>query len=298
MICELVGEARDASIERATALSFFPRETDSRRPLDLALSLVRRAEMAPSQAREPAYREAIGSLDTVPAKSGNSRARRATIDAHLALGVAQMQAGLLSSAETEFGAAAGVTEQLLTRDPDDLVERRQLAVALRRSALIAAARSRMTESDALRERATQMLRTTMAASASYPVSAEAGSSCSGAAERVSMGDFPSPLRHGDLLIGNRSGAGGPGKLLVFSPGSRELSVLATGGYLSDLVDVAVSSATELYLVDRGVAGAGGIVRLRYEAGHWLQWPVTCGGSASPSDGRCVSREPTGRGGRG
>jgi serine/threonine protein kinase len=277
MICELVGEARDASVERATALSLFPRETDSKRPLDFALSLVRRAEMAPSQARDLAYREAIGSLDAVLAKSGNSRARRATIDAHLALGLSEMQAGLLSGAETEFAAAVGVTEQLLARDPDDLVERRQLAVALRRSALVPAAQGRMAESDALREQATQTLRTTMAASAPDLVGAEAGSSCADAAERVSTGDFPSPLRRGDLLIGNRSGAGGPGKLLVFSPGSRELSVLATGGYLSDLVDVAVSSATELYLVDRGVAGAGGIVRLRYEAGHWLQWPVTCGG---------------------
>jgi hypothetical protein len=105
----------------------------------------------------------------------------------------------------------------------------------------------------------------------------ADSSCPETIEQISEGQFPKPLAHGDILIGNAASGGIPGKLLVFSPIARELSVLAERGYLPDMVDVAYASRTEIYVVDRGPADPGRIVRLRYQAGQWLQKPVSCGG---------------------
>jgi len=107
--------------------------------------------------------------------------------------------------------------------------------------------------------------------------AAANPSCPETVERFSKGQSPMPLGHGDLLIANGRAGSVPGKLLVFSPAARELSVLAEGGYLSDMTDVAYASRTEVYVVDRSLAGSGGIVRLRYQAGRWLQKPITCGG---------------------
>src|SRR6202012_4756560 len=101
-------------------------------------------------------------------------------------------------------------------------------LTLRRRSMIEAVRGRVAESDALREEAASELRSALPAQNSPPADAAGGSSCPNSAEKPGAGDFTTQLRHGDLLIGNGGSAGVPGKLLVFSPHSRELGVLAAG----------------------------------------------------------------------
>jgi non-specific serine/threonine protein kinase/serine/threonine-protein kinase len=274
---EVLGGAQAAEIEFAAALRLFSRAADLNRAPASAFDLFRRASVTPRWARATAYAEAIAALDHLSAGPGNSRMSRVAVDAHLSLGLAEMQANRLSDASREFATAENLVGQILERDPDDLAERRNLAVALRRRALIAAMNGQLSVSSALRVRAAQELRSTLTPGTYTDPRTEANSSCPDTRESLSDGDFPMPLRRGDLLIGNRSIPGTPGTLMVFSPGSRERSVLAAGGYLSDMVDAVSESRTELYVVDRSLAGTGGIVRLRYDGRHWLQKPITCSG---------------------
>jgi len=278
MICELLGRAEDARVQYREALRLLPAEMDSKPPPDSALILLRRAEMEPPEVRGGSYGKVLLSLDRLMhTDAPNVHAYRAAIEAHLSLGATELQPEYLASAGTEFASAAALAKQILAQDSGDIQARRELAVALRRSALIPAIEGRLAESDGLREQATEMLRSTIATPASNRWEEAADSSCPEMIEQFSKGQSPKPLGHGDLLIGNAPAGGIPGKLLVFSPAARELSVLAEGGYLSDMVDVVYASRTELYVVDRGLAGSGGIVRLRYQAGRWLQKPITCGG---------------------
>jgi hypothetical protein len=275
MICELLGCAGDARFQYGEGLLLTPPETESKHSLDFALTL-ERARMEPPEVRGASYAEVIKFLDPPKqAESPKIRTYLAAIEAHLSMGAAELQPEHLTSAEMHFASAAELAGQIVARDPGDLQARRELALALRRSALIPEMKGRIAESDALRASATEMLRSSMASPTGQETAAE--SSCPGMNEQVSKGQFPQPMGHGDLLIANGLSSGIPGTLLVFSPGARELSVLAEGGYLSDITDVAYASRTELYVVDRGLAGSGGIVRLKYQAGHWLQKPVTCGG---------------------
>jgi tetratricopeptide (TPR) repeat protein len=234
--------------------------------------------MEPPEVRGASYENALESLDQLlQTNNPNIRTYNAAIEAHLSLGVTELQLAHVLGAERDFASAAALAKQILTQDPEDFQERRELAVALRRAALIPAIEGRIAKSNVLREQATEVLRSTIRVPESNGWDEAANSSCSETIERFSEGQSPMPLGHGDLLIGNGSAGGNPGKLLVFSPAARELSVLAEGGYLADMVDVAYASRTELYVVDRSLAGSGGIVRLRYQAGRWLQKPITCGG---------------------
>jgi serine/threonine protein kinase len=278
MICELLGDAEDARAQYREALSLFPREMESKQPLDSALNLIRRAGMESPEAKGATYVEALGSLDQLLRTSAwNIRMWHAAIEARLSLGSAELQPARMPDAEREFAGAAELAGEVLARDSEDLQARRELAVALRRRALIPAMDRKPTRSNALRGQATEALRLTMSIPAAARLGEQAAPSCTESVERVSEGSSPAALRAGDLLIANGRTGGVPGTLLAFSPGSLEMSVLAAGGYLSGMVDVAFASRTEIYVVDRSLAGAGGIVRLRHDAGRWLQQPVTCGG---------------------
>jgi serine/threonine protein kinase len=278
MLCELLGSAEDARAQYRAALRLFPAEITSEQPLDSGLILLRRAWMEPPEVRGATYEKALESLDrSLRTDNQNSRIYSAVIEAHLSLGATELQPLHLSSAEKDFASAAALARQILTQDPEDLQERRALAVALRRSALIPAIEGRIANSNVLRAQATEVLRSTMGIPVSKQWDVAANPSCSETVERFSEGQSPMPLGHGDLLIANGRAGNIPGKLLVFSPSARELSVLAEGGYLSDMVDVAYASRTEIYVVDRSLSGTGGVVRLRYQGGRWLQKPITCGG---------------------
>jgi hypothetical protein len=136
------------------------------------------------------------------------------------------------------------------------------------------------ESDRLRREATAELRkSAFQLPAPTRQEEQAVPACPSMDEQFSEGTSLTPLKPGDLLIANRSSGSGAGTLLAFSPESHEMSVLATGRYLSDMADVAFSSRTELYVAGRSLNGSGGIVRLRYDArdGRWLEKPITCGG---------------------
>lgn len=281
MICELLGAAGDAHKHYREALRLFPRAMESRKSIDSALNLVRRGGMEPPEFKEATYVEALGSLDQLLHISPLSiRAWQAAIEAHLSLGLAELQPGRMLDAEREFASAAKLAEQGLARDSEDLQARSELAVALRRRALTAARQGEPARSIVLRDQAVEALRSTMSLPEAARLDQQADPSCPESAERFIEGAPPAPLRPGDLLVANRRSGGSPGKLLVFSPASLEMSVLAVGGYLSDIVDVAVASRTEIYVVDRSLSGSGGIVRLRYHAGRWLQKPITCGGLQS------------------
>ena len=278
MICELLGRDEDARGQYREALRLLPSEVQPQRPLDSALTLIERAGMEPPEARAVGYGKALASLDPlIRTDTPNIPAYRAAIEAHLWQGATELRPGQLASAESDFDAAAKLANLILKPDPGDMAARAELAVALRRIALVSAMEGRVTESDERRGKATEALRLTLAAPASNTGGEAAGSSCPETVEQISKGESPNPLGHGDLLIGNAAAGPIPGKLLVFSPAARVLNVLAEGGYLSDMVDVAYASRTEVYVVDRALAGTGGIVRLRYQAGRWLQKPVTCGG---------------------
>src|ERR1035441_7047402 len=60
------------------------------------------------------------------------------------------------------------------------------------------------------------------------IEGQAGTACPSMDEQFSEGTSLTPLKAGDLLIANRSSGSGAGTLLVFSPESHEMSVLATG----------------------------------------------------------------------
>ena len=192
------------------------------------------------------------------------------------MGLEEVRFGRLSNAESEFTRAAAVAQQILLKDADNLPHRRKLALSLRRRAMVAGMRGLSAKSDRLRQAAAEVLRSTVPQWAVGRPGAQAVSSCPATTERLSAGYFPRVLQSGDLLIGNRELNGIPGQLLVFLPSSREVKVLSAGGYLSDVVDIVSVSQAELYVVD-GHFGGGGVVRIRYDAGRWLQKPVTCGG---------------------
>jgi tetratricopeptide (TPR) repeat protein len=206
----------------------------------------------------------------------NVQTDHAAIEAHLSLGAVQLRAGDPANAEREFVGAAALAKQALDQDPEELQDRRELAVALRRLALIPALRGQLAQSDALRREAAETLRPPRGTLEREPAERPADSACPETIERFSDTQFPTGLGRGDLVIGNGR-ASAPGQLLVFSPEKRELSVLAEGAYLADIADVAYASRTELYVVDRALAGQGGVVRLQFKAGRWRQKPVTCSG---------------------
>jgi serine/threonine protein kinase len=278
MICELLGDAEDARTHYREALRLFPQEMESKQPLDSALNLIRRGEMEPPEVRGATYAEALRSLDQLlAANTGNIRAWHAAIETHLSLGLAKLQFGRLLDAEREFGSAEELAERILARDSEDVQVRKELAIALGRRALILAREGDAAGSNALRDQATSALKSTTNMLEDGPPDAPVDSSCRDYVERFVEGAPPAPLRPADLLIANRRAGGVQGTLLLFSPSSLEMSVLATGGYVSDIVDVAFASRTEIYVVDLSFAGSGDIVRLRYDAGRWLQRPITCGG---------------------
>ena len=278
MIYELLGDAGDSSAQYREALRLLPPEKEAKRPLDSALGLVLRAGMEPPAVGVVTYSEAVAALDRL-ARTGNRNIRiwRAVTGARLSLGLADLQLARMPDAEREFSSAAELAEEAIARDPENLQARRELAIALHRRALIAAKDGAAAESNALRSQATEALRLTMSIPPAGMPDEWADPACTESVERVSEGSSPSRLRAGDLLIANRKAGAVPGKLLAFSQGSLEMNVLASGGYLTDMVDVALASRTEIYVVDRSFSGSGGIVRLRHDAGRWLQKPVTCGG---------------------
>jgi serine/threonine protein kinase len=280
LVFQLMGGAEEARTRYREGLALLPREKDLKPPLDAALNLLVRGGMEPPEEQAATYSQAVESLDgLLPANTRNIRIWHAAIDAHLSLGLANLQFSR-RSAESEFARAAGLAKLIVSRDPEDSQERGELAVALRRSALISAMEGKLNESDRLRGQATEELRRiTIEAPASTRQEDRAGPSCPSMDEQFSEGNSLMALQAGDLLIGNRSSSGVPGALLVFSPGSHEMSVLSTGRYLSDMVDVASGSRTELYVAGRSRTGSGTIVRLRYDArdGRWLEKPITCGG---------------------
>ena len=280
MVYQLMGGAEAARTQYREGLALMARVKDLKPPPDAALRLLWRAGMEPPQVQVAQYAQAVGSLDgLLPANTRNIRVWRAAIEAHLSLGLSELQAARRSAAG-DFASAAALARQMVTRDPDDTQRHADLAIALRRSALVPAMEGRIDESNRLRGEATGELRKS-ASPVPVPTQQEtqAGPACSSMDEQFTEGTALAPLKAGDLLIANRNSGSGAGTLLVFSPESHEMSVLATGRYLSDMADVAFSSRTELYVTGRSLAGSGGIVRLRYDArdGRWLEKPITCGG---------------------
>src|ERR1035441_179029 len=100
----------------------------------------------------------------------------------------------------------------VTRDPDDTQRRADLAIALRRSALVPAMEGRIEESNRLRGEATAELR-----KSAFQVPApgrqeeQAGPACPSMDEQFSEGTSLTPLKAGDLLIANRSSGRGERK---------------------------------------------------------------------------------------
>ena len=280
LVYELMGGTEAAQTQYREGLALLAGAVDLKQPLDDALTLLLRAGMEPPEVQAATYAQAVGSLDgLLPDNTRNIRLWRAAIDAHLSLGLAELQTARRSAA-ADFASAAGLARQMVTRDPDDTQRRSDLAIALRRSALVPAMEGKIDESNRLRGEATAELR-----KSAFQVPApatqveQAVPACPSVDEQFSEGTSLTPLKAGDLLIANRSSGSGAGTLLVFSPESHEMSVLATGRYLSDMADVAFSSRTELYVAGRSLTGSAGIVRLRYDArdGRWLEKPITCGG---------------------
>ena len=284
LVCELTGGAAAAQNHYREGLALLALEKTYKSPLDAALALLLRAGMEPPEIQGATYGRAVGRLDgTLMADARDIRLWHAAIEAHIAQASAELRTARRSAAR-EFASAAGLARQVVARDPEDIQPRRDLAIALRRSALIPAMDGKMDESNRLRAEATGELRkSALPVPAATMREAQAGPGClSGYPsidEQFAEGTSLTPLQAGDLLIANRSSGNGVGTLLVLSPASREMSVLATGRYLSDMADVALSSRTELYVAGRSLTGAGGIVRLRYDArvGRWLEKPIACGG---------------------
>ena len=280
LVYELMGGTEAAQTQYREGLALLAGAVDLKQPLDDALTLLLRAGMEPPEVQAATYAQAVGSLDGwLPDNTRNIRLWRAAIDAHLSLGLSELQTARRSAA-ADFASAAGLARQMVTRDTDDTQRRSDLAIALRRSALVPAMEGKIDESNRLRGEATAELR-----KSAFQVPApatqveQAVPACPSMDEQFSEGTSLTPLKAGDLLIANRSSGSGAGTLLVFSPESHEMSVLATGRYLSDMADVAFSSRTELYVAGRSLTGSAGIVRLRYDArdGRWLEKPITCGG---------------------
>ena len=279
MVYQLMGGAEAARTQYREGLALLAAEKDLK-PMDAALTLLWRADMESPELQTAMYSQAVGSLDGLLADNArNISVWRAAIEAHLSLGLSELQAARRGAAG-DLASAAGLARQMVTRDPDDTQRRADLAIALRRSALAPAVEGRIDDSNRLRGEATGELRkSAFQAPAPARQEEQAVPACPSMDEQFSEGTSLTPLKAGDLLIANRSSGSGAGTLLVFSPESHEMSVLATGRYLSDMTDVAFSSRTELYVAGRSLTGSGGIVRLRYDArdGRWLEKPITCGG---------------------
>jgi tetratricopeptide (TPR) repeat protein len=275
ILCELLGDTEDARTHYREALRLFSPGTETKRPLDSAFNLIWRAGMKPPDTRAATYLEGLKSLDGLPGtNTPGSPAWHGAIEAYLALGLAELQPGQLPEAEKHFVTAAGLAQQGLDQDSEDVQARGELAVALRRHALVQVIEGKLAVSDALRDRATEVLTSAMSLPEPGSPDPQANSPCPESTERLIEGSPPAALRPGDLLIANRKASGLPGTILAFSPASLEMSVLAIGGYLSDIVDVVSASRTEIYALDRSFSH---VVRLRYQAGRWLQKPVACGG---------------------
>jgi tetratricopeptide (TPR) repeat protein/tRNA A-37 threonylcarbamoyl transferase component Bud32 len=277
-VYELLGDAGDADAHYRQARRLLPPRLDANTPVDSALGLALRAAIERPPVAAATYADALAALDRIP-PSGlpDVRTWHAAIEAHLSLGLAELRFAHMPEAERQFSIAAELAEQAAARDPENLQALRELAIALHRRALVLATGGLSAASNALRRQATENLRMTAIAAAPAMIEESADPSCAESVERVGDGSSPSPLRAGDLLVANGKAGGLPGKLLVFSPQSLKMAALASGGYLTDMADVAVASRGEIYVVDRALSGSGGIVRLRHDAGRWLQKPVTCGG---------------------
>ena len=284
LVCQFTGGGAAAQNHYREGLAWLALEKRAKPPLDAALTLLSRAGMEPPEIQGATYGRAVGWLDgMLTANARDIRPWHAAIEAHLSQASAELQTARRSAAR-EFASAAGLARQVVARDPEDIQPRRDLAIALRRSALIPAMDGKMDESNRLRAEATGELRmAALPVPAATAREAQTGSGvpsgCPSIDEQFAEGTSLTPLQAEDLLIANRSSGGGVGTLLVFSPVSREMSVLSRGRYLSDMADVAFGSRTELYVAGRSLTGAGGIVRLRYDAraGRWLEKPIACGG---------------------
>jgi serine/threonine protein kinase/tetratricopeptide (TPR) repeat protein len=275
---ELLGDAEDARAHYREARSLFPADAESKRPLDSAKDLIQRGVVELPGLREARYAEALQLLgpllETVPR---NVSAWHAAIEAHLSMGASELQPDRLLAAERQFERAADLAEQLVTSDSDDLQARKELSVALRRSALIMAMEGKTAGSNALRDQATKALTSTMSTLAAPTPTERVDPSSPESIERSVDGAPAAPLRTGDLVIANRRTGGIRGTVLVYSPTSLEMSILSVGGDASDIADLAFASRTEFYAVDLSLARGGAIVRLRHHQGRWLQKSVTRGG---------------------
>lgn len=288
-LCELLGEPGAASAEYREGLGILPPETEPNPPVSSAFALLVRVGMEPPDASEATYSRVMDLLDQAwGVNDRDIRLWHAAIAAHLSWGLTELRSGRASDADSEFNKAERLAGWALEWDAEDLSAQRELAVARRRRALIPAGESRLAEADALRRGAADALgREDTASDAAAPPrpapprSAElyedGGRFCADATERLSAGQSPAPLKAGDLLIANQGPRDTPAAVYAFSPASLEMSVVARGGYLADLVDVASGSPKEFYVLSRNPAGPESIVRLRFEAGRWLQKPISCGG---------------------
>lgn len=272
-----LGGDEEARQQSEIARRLLPLETESPNPAESAMRLLFRGAVQPPQTRLATFATAGNLIDKAwHAARPDIRTWNTAIETHLAYGAAELQAGNSRAADQEFAAAQDLANQLLARDPENIQARKQLAVALRRKAWVAAAETRWSESDALRSQAAETLGVAIAGAAA-PAVDNLDHACPNAAERVSERQVPSALKPGDLLIANRGAGAGAARVLLFSPVSHQMSVLTEGGYLSDIVDVADRSRTEFYVLDRGLDGSGAVVRLRFHEGHWRQKAVSCGG---------------------
>ncbi len=278
MIDELLGDAGGAQSRYEQALRLPPAEDTAFTPLTAAINLIHHAGMEPPAARRGTYAKALEKLQ-VPLRYDftNILTWHTAIEAHLALGMAEFNEARMAEAEKEFSSAGDLAATLLSQDSEDLQMRRESAMALQRRSLIPSRDGRRVSPNSLRDQAVEALKLTIPNRPDSNPDAHANSSCGEASERISEGTSVTPLMAGDLVIANRGSPDASGNLLAFSPGSLEMSVLAKRGYLNQIVDVAIASRTELYVADRNFAGSGAIVRLRHEAGRWLQKPVSCGG---------------------
>jgi hypothetical protein len=239
--------------------------------------------------RSRRYGEALEDLDTaITGPAAPQRTTRAYIEALLTLVAVDITSGHAKSAEGNVLIAVALTERLLAADPEDPQTRRTMARALRRLAWLHSANGNLGESDAVRKRELANLaypRTeTPPDTADRPVESvgtplpPSRGGCEETAERLSAGESQVALQPDHLLIADHNAGDGRGALLLFSPKTKALSILATGGYFSDLRDAALGSNGEIYALDGNLArGKGGVIRLVFRSGRWAQKPVSCGG---------------------
>jgi serine/threonine protein kinase len=234
------------------------------------------ADATDPAARLRAYREMERELEPVigrPFETG-----LAAIELSLSAGTMEMARGNSHAAEEGFQHAADVSSQLIARDPDNPQWRLLYGLALKREVWARDAAGRSRDSERLADEAVREWSLGVERGLKQRTVVTAANDCRDSKSLPAGGDSNQPLSAGELLVVDRRADGGRGALLVFSPQSKAVRTLVSGGYLHHPNDVAIGSAAEIFVADTAVVpGLPGIVRVSYQQGIWSQSVVSCGG---------------------